>query len=183
MTVADSSTERLSRRPHFSTRPPPPCNSAHTKYLLIGQGNATREIPMLHAKYVLICLCTTISCAFGQAGPAPTTSTPNATTQGAVLTKSKYSGRVQERGGTRWSDFEFDFTTSPATMIMYRAERACKTAQLRVVSDSEGVVRIGSMSDIAGCPERLFELKGSGDELRGTLTVETRVFDVQANKK
>jgi hypothetical protein len=101
----------------------------------------------------------------------------------AALAKSRYSGRVQERNGSRWSDFEFDFTVAPPTMVMYRAERACKTARLVVLSDENGAVRLQSRSDIAGCPDRMFDLKASGDRLRGTLSVETRVFDVQASKK
>lgn len=146
---------------------------------------------MLRAALLMLLAFLTTSAAFGQkdisssnvpdgASTAPNDRTASGT---SILARAKYRGRVTERGGTRWSDFDLDLSQNPGSITMFRTDRACRHEPAAVTSDKDGIARVETKGVVTGCGDRVFELKASGDELTGTMKIYDRVFDVKATKQ
>lgn len=139
---------------------------------------------MIRAIVILVALLAT-SASYGQPDiPKTNVSDKPSASPGSSssFTPGKYSGRVTERQGTRQSDFELDLSRNPGTITMYRADRACRTESISLISVKDDVVRLESKGNTAGCDNRVFDLKVTGNELTGTMTIYNRVFDVKAKK-
>lgn len=84
-----------------------------------------------------------------------------------------FDGRVHRPGGTRWSDFSIDLAAG--TIVMYRADRACRQPQsIRVVKDSQGL-RLESTGEgvTMGCERVFHDLVITDTGFTGKMTAST----------